>query len=98
MLYVKAILFIRPTSENISNLCIELQKPKFGKYYIFFTNVISRAEIKRIAESDRNELVEQVQQFYCDFLPIGGNEWTVPSKVKIIETSKSFSSELESLE
>lgn len=93
VLYVKAILFIRPTSENINNLCIELQKPKFGKYYIFFTNVISRAEIKRIAESDRNELVEQVQQFYCDFLPIGGNEWTVPSKVKIIETSKSFSSE-----
>ena len=91
--YVKAILFVRPTQENINNLCSELQKPKFGKYYIFFTNVISRAEIKRIAESDRQELVEQVQQFYCDFLPIGGNEWMVPSKLKIIETTKSFSSE-----
>lgn len=34
MKYMKCIVFLRPTSENIALLCRELRNPKFGVYYI----------------------------------------------------------------
>lgn len=34
MSYLKCIVFIRPTSYNIGLLCQELQKPRYGSYYI----------------------------------------------------------------
>merc|ERR1712157_152937 len=91
--YVKALILVRATTENITALCQELRRPKFGKYYIFFINKVSRQDISQLAEADRNELVEQVQQFYCDFLPLGAELWTVPTLNSLIETTKSFSSD-----
>lgn len=90
--YVKALVLVRATSENIRALCHELSRPKFGKYYIFFTNRVSRQDISQLAEADRNELVEQVQQFYCDFLPLGAELWTVPTLTPIIDNVKSYTS------
>jgi len=31
-----------------------------------------------------------LQQYYCDFLPLGGSLWTVPASTKIVETTRSF--------
>ena len=34
MSYLKCIVFVRPTPENIAFLCQELQNPRYGAYYI----------------------------------------------------------------
>ena len=86
------MIFLQPSADNIKALKHELSTPKFGKYYIFFTNTVSRADLKILAESDRNELVEQVQQFYCDFLPLSSELWSVLSTSKLLETTRSFTS------
>jgi len=36
MLYLKAVVFVRPTAQNIVHLRAELREPKYGEYHIFF--------------------------------------------------------------
>ena len=36
MQHLKAVLWIRPTEENIGHLSRELHDPKYGEYHIFF--------------------------------------------------------------
>ncbi|XP_050422035.1 vacuolar protein sorting-associated protein 45 [Adelges cooleyi] len=68
--FMKCITFLRPTKENISLLCKELRNPRYGYYYIYFSNIISKTDIKAIAESDTQEVVREVQEFYADFLAV----------------------------
>uniref|UniRef100_A0A2M4ALU3 Vacuolar protein sorting-associated protein 45 n=1 Tax=Anopheles triannulatus TaxID=58253 RepID=A0A2M4ALU3_9DIPT len=71
--YLKCIVFIRPTRENIMLLQRELRSPKFGSYYINFSNIIPRTDIKELAESDESESVREVREIYADYLPVNPN-------------------------
>ncbi|XP_015522855.1 vacuolar protein sorting-associated protein 45 [Neodiprion lecontei] len=68
--HLKCIVFLRPTAENISLLCRELRCPKYGVYYIYFSNIIAKADIKTLAESDEQEVVREVHEFYADYLAL----------------------------
>lgn len=70
MKHLKAICFLRPTKENVELLVQELRKPKYSVYFIFFSNVISKSEIKALAEADEQEVVAEVQEFYGDFIAV----------------------------
>uniref|UniRef100_A0A8C1ZYI8 Vacuolar protein sorting-associated protein 45 n=1 Tax=Cyprinus carpio TaxID=7962 RepID=A0A8C1ZYI8_CYPCA len=62
MKHLKAICFLRPTKENVEHLIQELRRPKYSVYFIYFSNVISKSEIKTLAEADEQEVVAEVQQ------------------------------------
>uniref|UniRef100_A0A8C6NZQ6 Vacuolar protein sorting-associated protein 45 n=1 Tax=Nothobranchius furzeri TaxID=105023 RepID=A0A8C6NZQ6_NOTFU len=62
MKHLKAICFLRPTKENVEHLIQELRKPKYSVYFIYFSNVISKSEIKALAEADEQEVVAEVQK------------------------------------
>ncbi|GAA6231438.1 vacuolar protein sorting-associated protein 45 [Lates japonicus] len=62
MKHLKAICFLRPTKENVEHLIQELRRPKYSVYFIYFSNVISKSEIKALAEADEQEVVAEVQQ------------------------------------
>uniref|UniRef100_A0AAR2KS90 Vacuolar protein sorting-associated protein 45 n=1 Tax=Pygocentrus nattereri TaxID=42514 RepID=A0AAR2KS90_PYGNA len=62
MKHLKAICFLRPTKENVENLIQELRRPKYSVYFIYFSNVISKSEVKALAEADEQEVVAEVQQ------------------------------------
>ncbi|XP_015112096.1 vacuolar protein sorting-associated protein 45 [Diachasma alloeum] len=68
--HLKCIVFIRPTKENIALLCSELRNPKYGTYYIYFSNIIAKADIKLLADSDEQEVVREVHEYYADYLAI----------------------------
>ncbi|KRX73338.1 Vacuolar protein sorting-associated protein 45 [Trichinella sp. T6] len=55
--YLKCIVFVRPTPENIELLVRELQNPSYNQYYFYFSNVISKSEVKQLAEADEFEVV-----------------------------------------
>uniref|UniRef100_A0A3P9KNZ7 Vacuolar protein sorting-associated protein 45 n=1 Tax=Oryzias latipes TaxID=8090 RepID=A0A3P9KNZ7_ORYLA len=61
MKHLKAICFLRPTKENVQHLIQELRRPKYSVYFIYFSNVISKSEIKVLAEADEQEVVAEVQ-------------------------------------
>ncbi|XP_076298221.1 vacuolar protein sorting 45 [Lasioglossum baleicum] len=68
--HLKCIVFIRPTKENIELLCNELRCPKYGTYYVYFSNIIAKADIKLLAENDEQEVVKEVHEYYADYLAI----------------------------
>ncbi|XP_049879442.1 vacuolar protein sorting-associated protein 45 [Pectinophora gossypiella] len=68
--HMKCIVFVRPTSENIALLSRELRFPKYGVYFIYFSNVISKADVKTLAECDEQECVREVQEVFADYLAV----------------------------
>ncbi|XP_054856227.1 vacuolar protein sorting-associated protein 45 [Eublepharis macularius] len=70
MKHLKAICFLRPTKENVEHLIQELRRPKYSIYFIYFSNVISKSDIKSLAEADEQEVVAEVQEFYGDFIAV----------------------------
>ncbi|CAH2093442.1 unnamed protein product [Euphydryas editha] len=68
--HMKCIVFLRPTSENIALLSRELRCPKYGVYFIYFSNVVSKADIKTLAECDEQEAVREVQEVFADYLAV----------------------------
>lgn len=45
MPHLKCVVFIRPTTENINDMCKELRKPRYGEYHVFFSNAQGRAGV-----------------------------------------------------
>ncbi|XP_062516696.1 vacuolar protein sorting-associated protein 45-like [Corticium candelabrum] len=70
MKHLKAVCFLRPTQENISLLCEELRAPKYGFYYLYFTNFIRQSDVKKLADADEQEVVKEVQEFYGDYIAV----------------------------
>ncbi|CAF0871393.1 unnamed protein product [Rotaria sordida] len=68
--HLSAICFLRPTEENIQALVRELHEPKYGNYFIYFTNFVEMSDIKSLAEADEFECVRVVQEYYADYLAI----------------------------
>ncbi|KAI6205190.1 Vacuolar protein sorting-associated protein 45 [Aphelenchoides besseyi] len=68
--FLKCVVFVRPTPENVQLLHEELRSPRYVQYYIYFSNIISKADIKRLAEADEHETVREVQEFYADMIPM----------------------------
>uniref|UniRef100_A0A8C9UEP8 Vacuolar protein sorting-associated protein 45 n=1 Tax=Serinus canaria TaxID=9135 RepID=A0A8C9UEP8_SERCA len=70
MKHLKAICFLRPTKENVELLVQELRRPKYSVYFIYFSNVISKSDVKALAEADEQEVVAEVQEFYGDYIAV----------------------------
>ena len=71
MQHLSAVVFIRATPANVAMLAQELRKPNFKEYHIFFSNIVADpAMIQALADADNQDLVRQVQEYYCDFIPI----------------------------
>ncbi|KAA8546526.1 hypothetical protein F0562_002735 [Nyssa sinensis] len=68
MSHLKAVYFLRPTSENIQHMRRQLASPRFGEYHLFFSNLLKDTQLHILADSDEHEVVQQVQEFYADFV------------------------------
>ncbi|CAM9818880.1 unnamed protein product [Lampetra fluviatilis] len=70
MKHLKAVCFIRPVKESIELLVQELRRPKYGLYFIYFSNVVSKSDVKTLAEADEHEVVRELKEFYADYIAI----------------------------
>ncbi|XP_062570493.1 vacuolar protein sorting-associated protein 45-like [Saccostrea cucullata] len=77
MKHLKCITFLRPTKENVELLAQELRMPKYGLYYIYFSNVISKQDVKVLAEADDQEVVREVQEFFGDYIAVNPHLFTL---------------------
>ncbi|XP_075648557.1 vacuolar protein sorting-associated protein 45 homolog isoform X2 [Castanea sativa] len=62
MSHLKAVYFLRPTSENIQHLRQQLASPRFGEYHLFFSNILKDTQIHNLADADEQEVVQQIQK------------------------------------
>lgn len=65
--HLSAIVFIRPTAENVFDLRTELRNAHFSSYNIVFSNTVRRTFIEEIADADEHELVSQVSEYFADY-------------------------------
>ncbi|KAF3959821.1 hypothetical protein CMV_015406 [Castanea mollissima] len=77
MSHLKAVYFLRPTSENIQHLRQQLASPRFGEYHLFFSNILKDTQIHNLADADEQEVVQQIQEFYADFVAIDPDHFTL---------------------
>ncbi|GMH43449.1 hypothetical protein BSKO_11371 [Bryopsis sp. KO-2023] len=78
---LKAVCFLRPTRENVTNMKRELRKPRFQSYHLFFTNIVQETLLNDLAEQDAlKEVIEQVQEFYADYIVVDPHHFVIPVK------------------
>ncbi|KIJ54233.1 hypothetical protein M422DRAFT_153815 [Sphaerobolus stellatus SS14] len=70
MAHLKCVCFLRPCSESLEALADELREPKYGEYYLYFSNILTKTAIERLAEADEYEVVREVQEYFADYAPI----------------------------
>lgn len=75
--HLKAVCFVRPTAENISRLCKELKDPKYGQYYLYFSNVLSDSDLENLADADEHEVVREVQELFGDIYAVNDDTFTL---------------------
>ncbi|KHJ76278.1 Sec1 family protein, partial [Oesophagostomum dentatum] len=64
--HLKCLVFVRPTPDNVQLLAIELRNPRYAQYYIYFSNIVSKTDLKMLAEADEHETVREVHEFFLD--------------------------------
>eukprot|EP01047_Picozoa_sp_COSAG01_P093607 COSAG01_NODE_24705_length_769_cov_288.517910_1_plen_160_part_10 len=77
---LKAVVWVRPTVENISLLKAELGDPQFSEYHIAFTNRVRRElpeALEELAEADRFNLVKNVCECYGDYVALDRELFTL---------------------
>ncbi|GMT05012.1 hypothetical protein PENTCL1PPCAC_27186, partial [Pristionchus entomophagus] len=71
--YLKCLVYVRPTPDNLHLLQEELRNPRYAQYYIYFSNIVSKADLKMLAEADEQETVRDVQEFFIDSIALSSN-------------------------
>lgn len=70
MRHLRCLCFVRPSPDSIQFLIDELREPKYGEYYIYFSNIVRKSSLERLAEADDHEVVKSVQEYFADFLVV----------------------------
>ncbi|KAI0695976.1 Sec1-like protein [Cytidiella melzeri] len=70
MAHMKCVCFLQPSEDSLEALEMELREPKYGEYYLYFSNILSKTSIERLADVDEYEVVREVQEYFADFSPI----------------------------
>ncbi|GAA5872587.1 hypothetical protein JCM1840_004846 [Sporobolomyces johnsonii] len=75
--HLKCICLLRPTDESIEACERELREGRYGGYWLYFTNVLKKSQIERLAEADEHELVREVQEYFCDYSPLTSSHFSL---------------------
>ncbi|KJZ73355.1 hypothetical protein HIM_07149 [Hirsutella minnesotensis 3608] len=70
MRHLRCLCLVRPSAETIQLLVDELRDPKYGEYHLYFTNVVKKSSLERLAEADDHEVVKSVQEHFADYTVI----------------------------
>ncbi|KAK6362047.1 vacuolar protein sorting-associated protein 45, variant 2 [Orbilia blumenaviensis] len=70
MRHLKCLCFVRPSPDSIQLLVEELRDPKYSEYMLYFSNIVKKSSLERLAEADDHEVVKSVQEVFADYLVI----------------------------
>ncbi|KAI0726478.1 vacuolar protein sorting-associated protein 45 [Fomitopsis betulina] len=70
MPHMKCVCFLQTSEDSLEALEAELREPKYGEYFLYFSNILSKTTIERLADADEYELVREVQEYFADYAPI----------------------------
>ena len=59
---MKAIIFVRPTSESLRAVTEEVHTGRYSTYSICFSNAITTEQLDQLAKCDAHEIVDRVEE------------------------------------
>ncbi|KAI9751388.1 MAG: vacuolar protein sorting-associated protein 45 [Lichina confinis] len=77
MRHLRCICFVRPSPESIQFVIDELREPKYGEYYLYFSNIVRKSSLERLAEADDHEVVRAVQEHFADYIVVNPDLFTL---------------------
>lgn len=77
MEHIKCIVMVRPLRSNIDFIRTELKDPKYGEYYVYFSNLLHLDLLKQLAQADERERIKQVKEIYCDYYAVNSSVFTL---------------------
>lgn len=77
MRHLRCLCFVRPSAESIQYLIDELRDPKYGEYNLYFSNVVKKSSLERLAEADDHEVVKVVQEHFADYIVVNPDLFTL---------------------
>ncbi|KAM0789734.1 hypothetical protein ACM66B_006589 [Microbotryomycetes sp. NB124-2] len=75
--HLKCVCFLRPTDDSIEQCERELREGRYGGYWLYFTNVLKKSQIERLAEADQHELVREVEEYFADYSPLTSSHFSL---------------------
>lgn len=76
MRHLRCLCFIRPSAGSIQYLIDEFRDPKYGEYIVYFSNVVKKSSLERLAEADDHEVVKAVQEQFADYIVVNPDLFT----------------------
>ncbi|KAI0300333.1 Sec1-like protein [Russula brevipes] len=70
MAHMKCVCLLQNSEESLAALEAELREPKYGEYYLYFSNILTKTAIERLADADEYEAVREVQEYFADYAPL----------------------------
>ncbi len=77
MRHLRCLCFVRPSADSIQFLIDELREPRYGEYYLYFSNVVKKSSLERLAEADDHEVVKAVQEHFADYIVVNPDLFTL---------------------
>ncbi|KAI5821161.1 Sec1-like protein [Pyronema omphalodes] len=87
MRHLRCLVFVRPSSDSIQLLIDEFRDPKYGEYNIYFSNIVKKSSLERLAEADDHEIVRIVQEYFADYLVINPDLFSLGMQRRLWSTS-----------
>ncbi|OXB39165.1 hypothetical protein J007_01020 [Cryptococcus neoformans] len=75
--HLSCIAFLSPSNSSIEAVKSELTKPRYGNYWLFFSNILSKSQIEEMASVDELEVVKEVQEYFADYLAHYPSLWSL---------------------
>ncbi|OXH17086.1 hypothetical protein J010_00996 [Cryptococcus neoformans] len=75
--HLSCIAFLSPSNSSIEAVKYELTKPRYGNYWLFFSNILSKSQIEEMASVDELEVVKEVQEYFADYLAHYPSHWSL---------------------
>ncbi|KXS95569.1 hypothetical protein AC579_5763 [Pseudocercospora musae] len=87
MRHLRCLCFLRPSPDSIQFLIDEFREPKYGEYHIYFSNIVKKSSLERLAEADDHEVVKSIVEYFADFLVINPDLCSLPLSTRVFSSS-----------
>jgi len=77
MMHLKALVYVRPTEDNIRLLTKELSNPKYKEYHLYFSNVVGKDKLSTLARADEHAVVANIYEYYADYFAVNHDLFTL---------------------
>lgn len=77
MMHLKAVVYVRPTDENIRELTKELANPKYKEYHVYFSNVVGKDKLSALARADEHAVIAHIHEYYADYFAVNHDLFTL---------------------